>query len=337
MNGHLEIGTSTMLRFLLLILGLWFLFVLRDLWVLLFIVLIIVTALSPTVDRWAKTITRPGAVVSVFLLLLVAFAAIFSLLIPPLVEQLQEFSQRLPFYAEKLSRSDSNGFVASIADITRANLLNLSKYLTEFGSILFEKTIGVISGVVAVITVLILVFYLLLEEEGLRKIYRVFLPNDWRETFSETTRKISAKLGAWLRGQLLLMAIVGVLTTLGLLIIGSPYAMTLGLWSAVTEAIPVVGPFIGAIPGVTVGLAESPLQGFLALLVYLVVQQLENTVLVPKIMARAVGLNPFIVILAILIGNKLYGLLGVLLAVPLAAIIGVLAEDWPTIRQSFKK
>lgn len=337
MNGKIEIGTSTMLRFLLLIIGLWFLFVLRDLWVLLFIVLIIVTGLSPTVDRWAKLITRPGAVISVFLLLLIIFAAIFSLLIPPLVEQLQEFSQRLPFYAEQLSRSDSNGFVASIADLTGANLLNLSKQLTSISSILFEKTVGVISGLVAVITVLILVFYLLLEEEGLRKIYKVFLPAEWQGRFSESIRKISAKLGAWLRGQLLLMIIVGVLTTVGLLLIGSPYAMTLGLWSAVTEAIPVVGPFIGAIPGVTVGLAESPLQGFLALLVYLVVQQLENTVLVPKIMSRAVGLNPFIVILAILIGNKLYGLLGVLLAVPLAAIVGVLAEDWPTIRQSFKK
>lgn len=334
--NKVEITNSTMIRFVLILLGLWFLFLVRDILVLLFLVLIIVAGLSPTVDRWAKYITRPGAVISVFLLIFLILTAIFSLLVPPLVEQIQDFSINLPTYTDTLAEGGT-GFVPSLAELIGKNLTQLSAQLSNVGDLLFSKTVGVVSGVVAVITMLVLTFYLLLEEEGLKKIYRGILMPEWHDALSETTRKIALKLGAWVRGQLLLMLAVGFFTTVGLLIIGSPYALSLGLWSGITEVIPILGPWIGAVPGVVVGLADSPLQGFLALLVYVVVQQLEGNILVPKIMSRAVGLNPVIVIVAILIGGKLYGLLGVLLSVPLAATISVLAEDWQIIRETFSR
>ncbi|MDP3993002.1 MAG: AI-2E family transporter [bacterium] len=334
MPQKIDITNSTLIRFILILLSLWFIYYIRDVFVLLFLVLIIVAGLSPTVDRWAKAITRPGAVISVFLLIFVALAAIFSLLVPPLIEQMQEFSVNLPTYAESLDRQ-GDGFLPQLTDLIVKNINQLSGSLGNIGQLLFSKTVGVISGVVAVITVLVLTFYLLLEEEGLKKIYRGLLPAGHHEALSETTRKIASKLGAWLRGQLFLMFVVGAFSTIGLFIVGSPYALTLGLWSGLTEVIPILGPWIGAIPGVVVGLAESPLQGFLTLMVYVVVQQLEGNILVPRIMSKAVGLNPFIVILAILIGGKLYGLMGVLLSVPLAAAISVVAEDWPLIRDTF--
>ncbi len=334
MPQKIDLTNSTLIRFVLIGLGIWFIYYLRDVFVLLFLVLIIVAGLAPTVDRWARVITRPGAVISVFLLIFVVLAAIFSLLVPPLIHQTQEFTLNLPGYAESLSRQ-GDGFLPQFSDLIAKNLNTLSDSLGNFGQLLFSKTVGVISGVVAAVTVLVLTFYLLLEEEGLKKIYRGIIPSDRHEALSETTRKIASKLGSWLRGQLFLMFIVGAFTTLGLFIVGSPYALTLGLWSGLTEVIPILGPWIGAIPGVAVGLVESPLQGFLTLLVYIVVQQLEGNVLVPRIMSKAVGLNPFIVILAILIGGKIYGLMGVLLAVPLAAVISVVAEDWPLIRNTF--
>ncbi len=334
MPQKIDITNSTLIRFVLILLSLWFVYYIRDVFVLLFLVLIIVAGLSPTVDRWAKTITRPGAVISVFLLIFVALAAIFSLIVPPLINQIQEFSLNLPGYTNALN-VQGQGFFPQFADLIAKNLNTLSGSLGNVGELLFSKTIGVISGVVAVITVLVLTFYLLLEEEGLKKIYRGLLPAGQHEALSETTRKIASKLGAWLRGQLFLMFVVGAFTTLGLFIVGSPYALTLGLWSGLTEVIPILGPWIGAIPGVAVGLADSPFQGFLTLLVYTVVQQLEGNILVPRIMAKAVGLNPFIVILAILIGGKIYGLMGVLLSVPLAAAISVIAADWPLIRDTF--
>lgn len=334
MTTKVDISTSTLVRFILLLLGLWIVFTIRDIFVLLFLVIIIVAGLSPIVDRWAKNITRPGAVISVFLIAFVLLTLVFSLIIPPLINQIQEFSLNLPIYVEALS-NQGDGFLPQLADTLGKNLNQLSGSLGNIGEALFSRTIGFVSGVVAVITVFVLTFYLLLEEEGMKKIYRGILPNSTHDALSETTRKIAGKLGAWIRGQLYLMFVVGFFTTIGLFIIGSPYALTLGLWSGLTEVVPILGPWLGAAPGIVVGLAESPFQGLLTLIVYLIVQQVEGNILVPRIMSKAVGLNPVIVILAIIVGGKLYGLMGVFLSVPLAATISVIAEDWQLIRETF--
>lgn len=336
MPQKLDITNSTLIRFILILVAFWFVYYIRDVFVLLFLVLIIVAGLSPTVDRWAKTITRPGAVISVFLLIFIILAGIFSLLVPPLIHQMQDFSLNLPAYTSNLSNQGGT-FLPAFSDLIAKNISQLSSYLGNIGELLFSKTVGVVSGVVAVITIIVLSFYLLLEEEGVKKIYRGILPAEWHDALSETTRKIIGKLGSWIRGQLLLMFSVGLFITIGLFIIGSPYALSLGLWSGLTEVIPILGPWIGAAPGVIVGLTLSPLQGLLALIVYVIVQQLEGNILVPRVMSRAVGLNPVIVILAILIGGKIYGLMGILLSVPMAATISVIVEDWPIIRETFSK
>jgi len=334
MNQKIEISTSTFIRLILILLGFWFVFAIRDIFVLLFLVIILVAGLSPTVDRWAKNITRPGAVISVFLLLFIILAGIFSLIIPPLINQIQEFSINLPKYSDILS-NQGDGFLPQLAESIGKNLNQLSGSLSNIGELLLSRTVGFISGVVAIITVLVLTFYLLLEENGMKKIFHGIFPKSTHEALSETTKKIAGKLGAWVRGQIYLMFVVGFFTTIGLFIIGSPYALTLGLWSGLTEVVPILGPWLGAAPGVVVGLAQSPLQGLLTMIVYLIVQQLEGNILVPRIMSKAVGLNPVIVIIAIIIGGKLYGLMGVLLSVPLAATISVVAEDWPLIRETF--
>jgi predicted PurR-regulated permease PerM len=221
--------------------------------------------------------------------------------------------------------------------VVSKNLDSISNQLSNVGGAILTQTVGVISGLVAFVTILVLSFYLLLEEQGFKKMYMGVMPEEWHEPFSEITRKIMVKLGAWIRGQLILMFAVGLATTIGMLLIGSPYALTLGVWSGLTEVIPVVGPIVGAVPGVATSLAQSPLHGLLALMVYAIVQQLENNILVPRIMARAVGLNPVLVILAIIIGGKLYGLTGVFIAVPLTAVLSVVVGDWRLIQTTLRK
>ncbi len=331
----INISTSTIVRFVLILVAAWLLFALRDIIVLLFIVLILVAALSPTVERWSKYLTRTGAVIATFVLIFVAFTLIFSILIPPLVNQLREFSTNLPSIADNFSRANDTGFLQTLSNAIRDNINSISAQLSDVGGLVLSKTFGVISGIVAFITVLVLSFYLLLEEDGLKKVYKGVMPDDWYEALAEPTKKIAGKLGAWLRSQLLLMIIVGVFTGIGLVIIGVPYALTLAVWSGLTEGIPIIGPWLGAIAGVSVGLSQSPLTGFLALIVYLVVQQTESNLLVPKIMSRAVGVNPVVVILAVLIGGKLYGILGIMLGVPFAAVLSVVVEDWAIIRSAF--
>lgn len=332
----LDITTSSFVRLILILLGLIFLFVIRDVLVLFFVTIIVVAGLSPSVNRWARYITRPGAVIAVFLIIFGVLSLIFSLLVPPLVNQIQSFSENLPTVTRQLSSSVAHhGFLEQASNKVIANLNGLSGQLTNFSGAVFSHTLGVVSGLVAVLTIFVLTFYLLLEQDGLKKAYRGFLSPEYYERLAEITKKIAEKLGAWLRGQLLLMLIVGIFTAIGLAIIGLPFALALGLWAAITEIVPLVGPWIGAIPGVIIGFSRSPLYGLLALIIYVVVQQAESNFLVPKVMSRAVGLSPVVVIIAILIGDKLYGLTGVLLSVPLAAVISVIAQDWTAIRKTF--
>src|SRR5690606_33142266 len=136
MSQKVDITTSTFIRFLLVLLGAWFLFLIRDVLVLLFLVLIIVSALSPVFDRWIKFITRQGAVVSVFLLFFIALGAIFGLLVPPLVTQLQEFTMNLPQYAEQLARPDNQGALSQLTSLISTNITEITSRLSDVGSTL---------------------------------------------------------------------------------------------------------------------------------------------------------------------------------------------------------
>jgi predicted PurR-regulated permease PerM len=133
--------------------------------------------------------------------------------------------------------------------------------------------------------------------------------------------QIEEKLGSWLRGQLFLSLIIGILSYIGLLVLGIPYALPLAVVAGVLEVIPVIGPIISSIPSVLIALTISPILGLAVAAMYFVIQQLENHLIVPQVMKRAVGLNPLIVILAIAIGSSLLGFAGALLAVPIAVVL----------------
>ena len=144
--------------------------------------------------------------------------------------------------------------------------------------------------------------------------------------------RVKQRLGLWLRGQLLLGAVVAVLSYVGLLLLHVKFALVLALLAGVTELIPVIGPFIGAVPAVLVAASDHALLGLWVALLYVGIQQLENHLLVPRIMAEATGLNPIAVIVAILAAAKLAGIVGVLLAVPAAIIVKVLVDEWLEVR-----
>jgi predicted PurR-regulated permease PerM len=124
---------------------------------------------------------------------------------------------------------------------------------------------------------------------------------------------------------------------IGLIIIGVPYALTLALISGLLDLIPTIGPIIAGVIAALVALSVSPIQAVFVIVMYIIVQQIENTLLVPNIMKKAVGLSPVVILMAVLVGAKLLGLIGALLAVPLAAVLSVLVMEWPLIKQAFRK
>ena len=134
-------------------------------------------------------------------------------------------------------------------------------------------------------------------------------------------------MGEWLRGQLILGLIVGVAVYLGLLFLGVNYALLLALMAGVLEVVPYVGPIISLVPALIIGFAQSPVIGFAVIILYLIVQQLENHLLVPKVMQKVTGLNPIISILALLVGIKAGGIIGTIFSIPLAMMGVVILED----------
>jgi predicted PurR-regulated permease PerM len=186
---------------------------------------------------------------------------------------------------------------------------------------------NVFGAILAFITTLILTFYLLVESDELFAAFARLFPRVERPRVEEASQKISTKISAWLSGQLILAGTIGASSAIGLWLLGVPYFYVLALVSAIGEMIPVVGPIFAAIPSILVALSVSPKTSLFVILFFIAQQQIENHLLVPKVMERQVGVSPVTVIVALLIGGALLGILGALLAVPTAAIIQVIVAE----------
>jgi predicted PurR-regulated permease PerM len=196
----------------------------------------------------------------------------------------------------------------------------------SFSSV-FTTIWGVIGGLAALLVVLVLAFYIVVEDDRARKYFKNLAPVEYQPYISQLIGKMQTKMGAWLRAQIILGLIVGVAVYIGLSLLGVKYALLLALMAGLFELIPYAGPVLSLIPAVLISFVQSPIKGLFVIILYLVVQQLENNILVPKIMQKVVGLNPVVSIVAMLIGWKLGGVLGAILAIPVATMAAVLLED----------
>jgi predicted PurR-regulated permease PerM len=193
--------------------------------------------------------------------------------------------------------------------------------------LVFQYVLGLFSGLLDVLMILLLALYITTDGPRIGRYLLAFLPADRHEQAARVTGRIFQRLGGWVSGQILLCVIIGSMSWLGLVVIGVPYAVVLALIAGVMEAVPNIGPIIAAVPAVLIAALYSPLQALLVLILYLVIQQLENYVVVPRVMSRAVELHPLAVLLALLVGSELMGVLGAVLAVPVTAAISVIVDE----------
>lgn len=325
---RIEISSWSIVKLVLILLGFYFIYTVRDIIALFAIVLILVATFSSTVENWSKKITRPGAVVALMLIIVSVILAVIWLVFPPLVNQSAQLIQNIPDYFKNID------FVKNNIPQIKSSLSSLSGQLGNISSSLINITTGIFGGIVSIITVMVLFVYLLLDKNDVKNTFLSVVPEDKRNIAGDLFRKVAQKAGSWFRGQMLLGFIIGCIDLLGLLIIGVPYALTLAVISALLEIIPTIGPIISGALAALIALSVSPIKAVIVVIMYIVVQQLENTLIVPKIMEKAVGLSPIVIIFAILIGAKLYGILGIILAIPLTASLMVVAQEWPAIKRS---
>jgi predicted PurR-regulated permease PerM len=186
---------------------------------------------------------------------------------------------------------------------------------------------GLMGGLFGFITILILSFYLLVDADNIVRTFVRLFPTPERARVEEACRRVSTKVSAWLGGQLFLAAVIGGSAAIGLFLMGVPYFYVLALIAGIGEMIPIVGPLVAAVPAVAVAFTVSPTLALGVAVFFLLQQQIENHVLVPKVMERQVGVSAVVVIIALLIGGSLLGVVGAILAVPTAAILQVLFEE----------
>ncbi len=277
---------------------------LLDIIALIFTAILITLAICPLVDWFEKRKIKRG--LSAIVILLSFFSLIIVLAVSvasPLFSQTQQFIERLPALVETVSpiKFDVNSFSTQIFQVPNQ---------------VFKIAAGTFSGFITFFAVIVLSYYMILEMHNLKN-YFLFWSPEKGERYNSIAEKLEVEIGHWIRGEVLLMLIVGVLSYLGYVIVGLPYAIALGVIAGLLELVPNVGPTIATIPAVIVGFSISPAHGIGALAVSIIVQQLENNLIVPKIMQKTTGLNPIITLLAIMIGLKLGGPLLAVLSLPL--------------------
>lgn len=335
-NTNINISSKIVIKTIAIILGIYFLYLIRDVLVLLFVSFIITSTIEPIVDFFEnKKVPRAVSVSIIYLIIFGLIAGAFYLIIPPLVNQLSDFFQNFPNIIQKLS-----GFFTGIEEYFKRlnlggdNFIDINEKITNWSSNIFSTTVGVFSGLFSIIVVLSLTFYLSLKKEGTEKAILAVTPAKFSAQAVESAKKIKMKIGKWLQGQLILMFIIFALDYIGLLILGIPYALVLAIIGGLLEIVPYVGPIASAIPAVILGFIISPVKGLLVIPLYVLIQQIESHIVVPQVMKKAVGLDPIIVILALLAGAKLGGILGAILAVPIATIISVLIHEYANKRNA---
>ncbi len=326
------ISTGTMLRVLVVLLVLGFLFLIRDIVALFFAALFLAALLDPFADFLErKRVPRVLAVVIVYVIGLAILAGAVVLVLPPVITQLQTFVTIFaPFISETLGiqvGSDIFGqgsFAASLESIlTTVRGGGFSAAVPQILSVGSD----VFGGVVAGILVLILALYLVVEKSALVKAISFATPEDYQPFVAQVAMKVRERLGNWLRGELMLMFSIFLLTYIALSILGIPYALVLALLAGLLEIIPFIGPLLSGVPAVILALAISPLHAIATALAYVIIQTMEGNVLVPKIMQKATGINPIISLLCVLIGWRLGGMVGAILSIPLANALSVLMTE----------
>lgn len=332
-----DLSFTTFLKMVVILLLLVFLYLVRDLLLMIFVAIVIASGLDPVIDFFQKKrIPRALSILFIFALFVGLLFLIIYVLVPPIVEQIQQLVNVLPQYFQILLENFGKNYGPFKLEV--ANIGEFAKSLTgRFGGIvtnIYGALSNLLSGVIALIIILVLSFYFTVEEDNFKKFIRSITPTKHRPYVEDLVERLQKQIGLWLRGQLTLGLIVGILIFIGLSFLGVKYALVLALLAAIFEIVPYIGPIIAAIPAIFLAFNQSPVTGLLAIGLYILVQQLENHLLVPKVMGKTVGLNPLIIVLVILVGAKLAGVLGAILAVPLATAIHVFLKDIFEIRDA---
>lgn len=320
MTQKIEISYRTIVFTVFFLIGLYFLFEIRQIIVTLFVSIILMSAINPTINKIERfRIPRWLAVLLIYLLILGGVGLGFAIIIPSLVSQTEIFITRMiPLIKE----------VGVLGVSVDSNLV--SSQISQLGSVpanLLRFIINFFSNLVGIFALVIITFYLLVERKNLNKYLLILFSEGQEEKAEQFVAKVEKRLGDWVRGEFILMSVIGVMTYIGLKLLGVEVALPLAILAGLMEIVPNIGPIISSIPAVLVGLTISPVMTIAIIVLYIIVHQSENSLITPKVMQKTVGVNPLITILSLIIGAKIGGVSGAILAIPILLVIQVVSME----------
>lgn len=330
---NITISTSTIFKLVGIFILFYFLYLIRDIALILFVSLILSSAFDPWVD-WMqrKKIPRGIGILLIYLVVIGVIGGTMFMLAPAIIKEVGAFSDNFPHYADKLTQSYSAlrefSVKHGLAEQLKNSFGTVSDNLQTAAGNLFSGVWSFVGGIFSVALIFVITFYMTVEEEAIKKLVWTLAPQKKRYYVMSLINRMQKKINAWLKGQLILSLSVFLLTIAVLAPIQAmDYKLVLAIIAGICEAIPYVGPTLGAIPAVFLALTVSPWLAMIVAALYWGIQMIENHLLVPKVMQKAVGLNPIVSIAVLMIGLNIGGVLGAILSIPVATATSVFIGD----------
>ena len=278
---------------------------------------------------------RPAAILAVYVIILGGLALLLVAIVPVIADQASEFGEDVPDLLRELEAdwsTSSNPLLSGPGDQLLQRAIESFEGPSNVSPDAVDRAIPVVTsitgGLVSTLTLLVMTFYYLLEKRLLRRLILESLSPRFQPRVDRLWSEVETKVGGWMRGQLMLCLIIGSIATISYGIIDLDFWPLLGLWAGLTEIVPIIGPWIGGVPAVLIALTISWKMALITGIIIIAMQTLENWILVPRVMRGAVGLTPLTVFIAILAGTQLMGVVGAVLAIPIAATIQVILTDY---------
>ncbi len=330
-------GALIVLIMIGMVLLLWFIWKISSIVIIILIAAVLASGIAPVVDRLTSArfprgwhMPRSLAVILVYLALVIVIGLVGMGIGTAVVKEGMQLAHNAPGYFATASDwftrlQHKYTFLPQVSGIT-------DRLREQFGAIsayayaATTRLIGFIGNIVVIIVTFVITYYVLTGEKSAKEGFLRMIPAAQRPKYDETFTEMGSKMGAWLRGQVTLALIIGAVITIGMYIIGVPYAVIIGIIGAVAELIPMLGPSVAAIPAVLLVLFQAKWQIVVVIIFFIILSQTESNVLFPRIMRQAIGLNPIVTILALLAGAAVAGFIGALLAIPLTAALQVFYE-----------
>lgn len=320
---RIEISQKTIVFAVLFIIGLYLTYLIVDIVAMVFIAVLITAALNPLVTKLERhKIPRGLSILLVFIIFYGLIIGFLAALIPPLVAQSNVLLNQIT-----ISQELTDNF-----SLSNINLNHLQIVAQQFRSVptILSAVSSAFSSIVVILTLSVVSFYMLMERQKLHKYLVWFFGRQEAEKKAEAfIDSFEHQVGGWVRGQFFLMFVVGLLTYIGLLILGVSYALPLAIIVGFLEILPNIGPTLAAIPAVIIAfLTISPTMALAVLALYIVIQQLENNIILPYAMKKNANVNPIVSIIVILIGFRLGGVVFAVLAIPMFLVVKTVISEW---------